>query len=196
MVVLFVFMAISLANFSQKVNADWLKKEFKERFISATVLGFPENTPIPFTEDDLRYDKVSWIIPYEANGVCIFKRVQARYSLNEVQENDTLSLDIAEKIMRTIQKSGRHFPDSKTVKFFITKNPSAQLGFKKSIACDGKFYSIIDLPKNAKIASDGNPPTYLTEDGEATILIALRGKGEKTEKLGDVMTLVGIKSSQ
>ena len=196
-IVLFFLMAVSLASFSQKVDRAWLEKEFGERFISATVIGFPENTAIPFTENDLRYDKLSWIFPIEMNGVCVFQRVQARYNLNEVQENDTLSLDIAEKIISTVQKSGKNFPDNQDMIFFITKSPSAkQPDFKKTIAYDNdeKLYSIIDLSKDAKIASNGDTPSYLTESKEAVMLITL--KNEKIEELGSVMTLVGLEPSQ
>lgn len=186
-----------LKSFAQDyVDEVWAAQQFGERFISAKEAGF-EIIQIPFTKDDLKYDRLSWLIPIEIDGYPKYRLIQARYSPNESQKNDTLSLQEAEKVIRIINKTGRNFPNDKPFKYFRTKDRSFIQGaeYRRTIVCESRSYSVIDLPVNVSIVMKGKNSTSYISDIEGGIVISMDFKGEsqKEDSKGySVMTLVSL----
>lgn len=186
-----------LKSFAQDyVDEVWAAQQFGERFISAKEAGF-EIIQIPFTKDDLKYDRLSWLIPIEIDGYPKYRLIQARYSPNESPKNDTLSLQEAEKVIRIVTKTGRNFPNDEAFKFFRTKDRSFIEGavYLRTIVSEKGSYSIIDLPDNVSIVMKGKNSTSYISDVEGGIVISLDFKEEsqKEDSKGySVMALVSL----
>ncbi len=196
-----IFMCICLFGLSCQKNyaqdpasETWTTAHFGKRFIPAVEAGF-EKIEIPFTQDDLKYDELSWIIPYENNRITEYHLIQALYSPNEYQENEPLSLSDAVKVIQVAQLTSRNFPDNKPYHYFRTPEKSIVKGIEnyKTIFCDSITYTIIDLPANVTIVSKGKKTTsYISEDaGGMTISMDLSDMNEETIGCG-VMTLVKL----
>ena len=198
-VILFVsfFILPLLKSFAQdEVTEAWATEQFGERFISAKEGGFG-NLNIPFTKSDLKYDRMSWLIPIEIDGVPQYRLIQARYSPNESEKNDTLSLQDAEKVIRVVYKIGRNFPNKETYKFFRTKDLSFIDGavYHRTIVCDTLSYSVINLPANVSAVMKGKNSTSYISDVDGGIAISLDfSEGSKKEEVKgySVMTIVSL----
>jgi len=92
-----ILLLLNLTNFAQNVTTARAKELFGERFISAKEAGITDSINIPFPEDKIRYDGVSWLVPILVDGVPQYQLIQARYLPNIYQKYDTLNLGDAEK---------------------------------------------------------------------------------------------------
>jgi hypothetical protein len=182
---------LGLQGFAQNkhcATSVWITEKFGERFISSAEAGFGELI-IPFTEEELQYDDISWIMPLKIDGVLQYKLIQARYSLNQYERHDTLSLKEATEVIDVMKNAGRIFPGSNSVEFFLTKDKikvNEKNTFYFALACRGNEYEVISLPKNTQIVS-ANQSIMLVED---EIVI---NTGEISTEFGNVMTLVRLK---
>lgn len=196
-----IFILSCLKSFAQDtITETWVAERYGKRFISAKEAGF-ENLKIPYTIQDLQYDKMSWLVPFEMDGKPQYRMIQARYSPNESEKNDTLSLQEAEKVIQIIIKAGRNFPNRESLKFFKTKDLSYKDGEKcyKTIALSRESYSIIDLPVNVSIVLKEGDSTSYVKDIAGGIEISLdfskKSKGEEMKGYC-VMTLIRLTPSR
>jgi hypothetical protein len=201
--ILFVsfFILPLLKSFAQdEVTEIWATEQFGERFISAKEAGFG-NLNIPFTKSDLKYDRISWLIPIEIDGVPQYRMIQARYSPNESEKNDTLSLQDAEKVISVVNKTRRNFPNKEPFKFFRTKDLSFIDGtvYRRTIVCDTLSYSVINLPANISVVMKGkNSTSYISNvNGGIEISLDFSEESRKEETKGySVMTIVSLTPSK
>lgn len=183
----FFFLLIYFLSFTQSVNEALAREMFGDRFISGQEAGF-ENLLIPFTEEDLRHDHVSWLIPLEVDGLPRYELIQARYLPPKYEKYDTLSFTETVELLRVISKTKRIFPDNEKIKFFLTKERSFSADNQESYLTfvgNENGYSVIDLPKNSQIASINKKVLFIGDK------VAFATKDESTE-LGRVRTLVRL----
>ncbi|MHB8903607.1 MAG: hypothetical protein ACYC40_00695 [Patescibacteria group bacterium] len=130
----------------------WMTENFGNRFISAKEVGLGE-LKSPFTEDELRHDKMSWIIPYDS----AYHLIQFRYIKNTSEANDTLLLREAKKVVQVFLKTDRQFPNNEGIVFLKTRDIFSFNGteYAKTIVLDKKGYRVIDLPTNVSIVIVG-----------------------------------------
>ena len=126
----------------------WLAENFGKRFISGKEVGLGE-LKSPFTEDELRHDKMSHVVPYDD----AYHLIQFRYIRNTSESNDTLSLKDAKKLVQVFLKTGRQFPNNDGIVFLKTGDVFLANGveYAKTIVVDKKGYRVIDLPTNVSI---------------------------------------------
>ena len=195
--------------FSQEVTEAWLTEQFGERFISIKESA-PEDSDVQFikenlqtslkmlTKENLQYDRNSWIMAIEIDGIPQYKLIQALYSPNPYAKYDTLSLRETKEVIRIATKTGRAFPNSERIRFFLTKdrvilNHAEDFTFRLVLACDGQNYSVVTLPVNTQLASWDNSLYLAGINGASDVIILGTGK-PGSNKIGKVMTLVSLTS--
>lgn len=126
----------------------WMAENFGKRFISAKEVGLGKLKSL-FTEDELRHDKMSYVVPYDD----FYHLVQFRYIRNTSGPNDTLSLKDAKKLVQVFLKTGRQFPGDEGIVFLKTRDIFSVNGteYAKTIVLDKKGYRVIDLPTDVSI---------------------------------------------
>lgn len=189
LIVLGILLLISVSIFAQKVDENWLAEKFGPRFISAREAGFDQNLPIPFTEAELKYDRSSWIMPVNVNGIIKYCLIRALFVPNSYEKYDTLSLIGAEEVFHITSNTGRAFPNAERVRFFMTKDwvvSDNGLKYYYTLNCNGLNYSVIQLLANTKLASSDNSVMLLNEKD---IIV---GVGGGNAEIGKVMTLVRL----
>jgi len=175
----------------------WVAEQFGERFISSLEIGYGD-LKIPFTEEELRYDNLSWLVPLEIEGTLQYKFIQARYSPNQYESYDTLSFQEAAEFIRIIQKADKlsKFPNREALKFFLTKDKmldaSGSVSFL-SLACQGLDCMVINLPKNVQISSVDKSTMFM----DGALIISDNDLNKKNNldsaSFGKVMALVYLK---
>lgn len=177
----------------------WMAENFGKRFISAKEVGLGE-LKILFTEDELRHDKMSYIVPYDD----AYHLVQFRYIRNESEPNDTLLLKEAKKLTQIFIKTGRNFPNGDGIVFLKTGDIFSVNGieYAKTIVLDQAGYRVIDLPTNVTIVIVGkktNRYSYVSNvlGGIAISINADDGLNNREELCGtSVITPVELIPSQ
>lgn len=177
----------------------WMAENFGKRFISAKEIGWGK-LKIPFTEDELRHDKTSWIVPYKD----AYHLVQFRYIRNTFEANDTLLLQETKELVQIFIKTGRQFPSVDGIVFLKTGDLFIDDGieYAKTIVLDKKGYRVIDLPVNVKIVivgKDSNRYTYVSgiAGGISISINADNGLYKGEELLGSsVITPISLFPSQ
>jgi hypothetical protein len=192
-----------MKNTTEYASEAWVAAHFGNKFISAQEVGLGK-LQIPFTVDELKYDKISWLIPLERNGVVAYHLVQGRYNKNDFEKNDTLSLQEAEKVIKITRKAGRSFPNNEKLRFLKTGEIFLADGieYSKTIVIDEKSYSVINLPTNVSVVIIGQESkaySYVSNVvGGIAISLDVSDCLKNREELygSSVMTLVDLVPSQ
>ncbi len=195
LMIVLVFLLVSISTFSQYISEAEARELFRERFISTSEAGYPDILDIPFSKEDLLYDRISWLIPLNINGALQYRLVQARYIANEYQSYDTLTLNEAEEVINLTQISHRNFPNDESIKFFRTKNKAISnegLEFQKTLFCFDKSYNVVNLPLNTSIVLIQNDSmSYIIENEKEVILeINVGNNSSNTTRGFSVLTLI------
>lgn len=177
----------------------WMAENFGKRFISAKEIGLGE-LKSPFTEDELRNDKTSWIVPYKD----AYHLVQFRFIRNTFEANDTLLLQETKELVQIFLKTGRQFPNIDGIVFLRTGDLyiSDGIEYAKTIVLDKKGYRVIDLPTNVKIVivgKESNRYSYVSDiAGGISISINADDSLNKGEELygASVITPINLFPSQ
>lgn len=170
-----VFILTGMKNKTVYVDGQWAVKNFGQRFISAKEVGLGD-LQIPFTEDELKYDKTSWLIPLKIKGAWDYYLVQYSYSENQFEKTDTLNLQEAECFVKAMTEAGRNLPSNegfiflKTSTKFLANDGTECL---KTLSCnkDGT-YSVVNLPKDVSVMLIGENSTSYISDIEEGISIS------------------------
>lgn len=203
--VLFSFQNSTKNSVSPYASEVWLAEHFGKKFISSREVGLGI-LPVLFTIDQLKYDKISWVMPCERNGVVAYRLIQGRYNQNNSERNDTLSLADAKKVISIARKAHRQFPNDERFRYLKTGDIFTVKGveYAKTIVLDQldpKRYSIFDLPTNVDVVLIGSKthnPSYVSNIfGGFALSLDLSDIKNKEELIGtSVMTLVELIPSQ
>jgi hypothetical protein len=189
----FVLLLFSIISFSQNITEVEARELLGERFITTSEAGYPDILDIPFSKENLLYDRISWLIPLNINGVLQYRLIQARYLADEYQNYDTLSLNEAEEVVRITNVSNRNFPNADSLKFFRTKNQAIDrngLDFQKTLFCFGDSYDVVNLPCNTSIVlMENKNMTYIIDDQNKTIISIDIGNNDFTDSIQGVSVL-------
>jgi hypothetical protein len=192
------FLFSYLLSFTQNISEKRAKELFGYRFISGQEMGLSNKIDIPFTEEEIKYDFRSWLIPLNINGKPTYKLIQARYSLGPTEIGDTLSLTNAQEIIELLSKIRPSFPNEKGANqpfehFFLTKDKApikSGLEMNKAISYNNKQMLVIDLPVNAKAGiMEGEYISYLVDNVLGLTTLPNNLKTDK-EQYVQILTLV------
>lgn len=199
-----ILLLLNLTNYAQNVTNTRAMEQYGERFIRAVEAGFPDSLEIPFSEDEIRYDHLSWLVPILVDGVPQYLMIQARYLPNTYLKNDTLNLAEAVKVIGLLSKVRPNFPNADSVKtsqkyFFRTKEsaPSKDgIVFRKAISYFNDQLLVINFPDNTISGiMDPKSITYMVENKGRTLMgfeILPAGVPKFTDQNIWILTLVSI----
>jgi len=186
----FALIMLGSGAFAQNISKDRAKEIFGDRLVLDNTAKFP------FTEQDCRCRSGTWPVPI--SGLYYF--VQARYSPNLDEANDTLSLSQTLAVLKILEKTG--FPDTdgkmKPFRyFFMTKDRGLTNDSRKVVAYYEGESIILDLPNTAKSGVlEPGCLTYFIEDkdNQTFVSFAQLPKGVKVKKqYVDILTIIFIK---
>jgi len=203
--IILIFAFLSLTDFAQNITSSRAKELFGERFITAKEAGFPDSLEVPFTEDTIKYDFTSWLVPMSVKGVTQYRLIEARYAQNRDEKYDTLHLEDAEKLICLMLKVRPNFPDQDNMKskqkyFYRTKEPATSkngMKFRKTISYYNDQLLVVDLPVVA-IAGviEHDYISYLIENKESGLFLGFQPLPDDAPKFTEqgitILTLVYI----
>lgn len=199
-----IFLMLGLLSFpgiTQNVTNDRAKELFGYRYISPSEAGFPDNLEIPFSEEALKYDFLSWLVPMNIDGLVEYRLIRA-VSPNQNAQSDTLNLLDARKMICLLARIRPSFPnengENEVFKYFFRvrdKTPSKfGMEFRKTIAQNDDLILIVNLPSLAQAGVlKSNYISYLINDIEGQSILGFEtlpsSTPPMTERFISILTL-------